>query len=119
MNEHVKVLVTGAGSLLGQGIIRALRGSSFKTTIAAVDPHPLAAGLYWVEAPYVVPPVREEEYLERIEEILSRERPDAVLVGTDVELGRTSSCRSAWAPRMRNTRRGRSASTANMRDRSS
>jgi carbamoyl-phosphate synthase large subunit len=87
MNDHVKVLVTGAGSLLGQGIIRALRVSSFKTTIAAVDPHPLAAGLYWVEAPYVVPPVREEEYLERIEEIISRERPDAVLVGTDVELG--------------------------------
>ena len=87
MSDHVKVLVTGAGSLLGQGIIRALRASSFKTTIAAVDPHPLAAGLYWVEAPYVVPPVREEEYLERMEEIFSRERPDAVLVGTDVELG--------------------------------
>lgn len=83
----MKVLVTGAGSLLGQGIIRALRASSLHASIVAVDPSPLAAGLYWVEAPYVVPPVAEAPYLERIEEILSRERPDAVLIGTDVELG--------------------------------
>ncbi len=87
MKTDLKVLVTGAGSLLGQGIIRALQLSSLRPTIVAVDPSPLAAGLYWVEAPYVVPPVAEGGYLRRIEEILSRERPDAVLIGTDVELG--------------------------------
>lgn len=87
MRETVKVLVTGAGSLLGQGIIRALQASSLKASIVAVDPSPLAAGLYWVQAPYVVPPVAQSRYLDRIEEILARERPDAVLIGTDVELG--------------------------------
>lgn len=86
MKADLKVLVTGAGSLLGQGIIRALQASSLRPTIVAVDPNPLAAGLYWVKAPYVVPPVAEDGYLRRIEEILSRERPDAVLIGTDVEL---------------------------------
>lgn len=87
MKTDLKVLVTGAGSLLGQGIIRALQMSSIRATIVAVDPSPLAAGLYWVEAPYVVPPAAEEGYLRRIDEILARERPDAVLIGTDVELG--------------------------------
>lgn len=86
MKADFKVLVTGAGSLLGQGIIRALQASSLRPTIVAVDPSPLAAGLYWVDAPYVVPPVAEDGYLRRIEEILSREMPDAVLIGTDVEL---------------------------------
>jgi carbamoyl-phosphate synthase large subunit len=86
VKTDVKVLVTGAGSLLGQGIIRALQSSSLRPRIVAVDPSPLAAGLYWVEAPYLVPPVSDDGYLRRIEEILSRENPDAVLIGTDVEL---------------------------------
>jgi carbamoyl-phosphate synthase large subunit len=81
-----KVLVTGAGSLLGQGIIRALHASSLRPTIVAVDPSPLAAGLYWVPRRYLVPAVTDGAYLHRVEQILSWERPDAVLVGTDVEL---------------------------------
>jgi carbamoyl-phosphate synthase large subunit len=87
VKSDLKVLVTGAGSLLGQGIIRALQMSSLRPTIVAVDPSPLATGLYWVEAPYVVPLAAGEGYLRRIEEILARESPDAMLIGTDVELG--------------------------------
>jgi carbamoyl-phosphate synthase large subunit len=86
VKANPKVLVTGAGSLLGQGIIRALQVSSLRPTIVAVDPSPLAAGLYWVEVPYVIPLVADDGYLRRIEEILEREVPDAVLIGTDVEL---------------------------------
>jgi len=51
----MKVLITGAGALLGQGIIRALRNSDLNATIIAVDPDPLAAGLYWADAAYLVP----------------------------------------------------------------
>lgn len=82
----MKVLITGAGALLGQGIIRSLRRSSLDIEIVAVDPSPLSAGLYWADTRHAVPMARDPAYLERIRAILARERPDAVLIGTDVEL---------------------------------
>lgn len=82
----MKVLVTGAGALLGQGIIRSLLESSLRPTVIAADPSPQAAGLYWTPSRYLIPMATEATYLARIEALLERERPDAVMVGTDVEL---------------------------------
>lgn len=82
----MKVLVTGAGALLGQGIIRSLRWSALKPRIVAVDPSPLAAGLYWADERSLVPLASDPRYLEELRALLARTRPDAVLVGTDVEL---------------------------------
>lgn len=82
----MKVLVTGAGALLGQGIIRALRGSTLPTHIAACDPSPLAAGLYWADSAYLIPFATAADYGNRVRALLARVRPDAVLLGTDVEL---------------------------------
>jgi carbamoyl-phosphate synthase large subunit len=86
MNCEIKVLVTGAGALLGQGVLRALKASSLKVRLIAVDPSPLAAGLYWADAAHLIPMAAAPDFLARIEEILSRERPDVVFIGTDVEL---------------------------------
>lgn len=82
----MKVLVTGAGALLGQGVIKALRASTLNPKIVAVDPSPTAAGLYWADAAFLVPMASADDYLEKIRALLARERPDIVLVGTDVEL---------------------------------
>ncbi len=82
----MKVLVTGAGALLGQGLIRAVRGSSLRAQIVAVDPNPFSAGLYWADSAHLVPMASEPGYLEAIRALLCVEKPDAVLVGTDVEL---------------------------------
>ncbi len=82
----MKVLVTGAGALLGQGIIRALKRSELQTTIVAVDPSPLSAGLYWVDRGHLVPMARDADYLDEVRRIMAIERPDVVLIGTDVEL---------------------------------
>lgn len=82
----MKVLVTGAGALLGQGLIRALRASSLKTEIIAVDPNPLSAGLYWADTAHLVPMASHPDYHDAMTRLLALERPDAVLVGTDVEL---------------------------------
>jgi carbamoyl-phosphate synthase large subunit len=81
----VKVLVTGAGALLGQGIIRALRSSSIDVEIVAVDASVLSAGLYWADAAYLIPMANDPGYIAHIDELLRREKPDAVLVGTDTE----------------------------------
>ena len=90
----MKVLVTGAGALLGQGIIRALKLSSLNPRIVAVDPSPLAAGLYWSDSAHLVPMASSPSYLDRLGEILASEKPDAVLVGTDVELSVLARSRS-------------------------
>ncbi len=82
----MKVLVTGAGAVLGQGILRCLLDAKRRPTIVAVDPSPLAAWLYWVDRRHLVPLARDPSYLDRFVGILAAERPDAVLVGTDVEL---------------------------------
>lgn len=82
----IKVLVTGAGSLLGQGIIKSLRMADTHYEIVAVDPDPRSVGLYWADRGHLVPLARESNYLEILYQIIDRERPQVVLVGTDVEL---------------------------------
>jgi carbamoyl-phosphate synthase large subunit len=82
----MKVLVTGAGALLGQGIIKSLRMPSLQYEIIAVDPDPRSVGLYWADRSYLIPLATDPAYLNRIRSILAAERPDAVLIGTDVEL---------------------------------
>lgn len=81
-----KILVTGAGALLGQGIIKSLRACSLKTTIISVDPNPLSVGLYWTDGAHLVPMASAPGYMEQVEALLRLERPDVVMVGTDTEL---------------------------------
>ena len=82
----MKVFVTGAGAVLGQGIIKSLRQSTLSCTIVAADPNPLSSGLYWADQAYRIPLAHEPDFAARIDELLDRERPDILLVGTDVEL---------------------------------
>ncbi len=84
--KRIKVLVTGAGALLGQGIIKSLRMSALDCEIIGADPHPLAAGLYRSDKAYLLPMAKSGDFLSSLLEIVKRERVDVVLVGTDVEL---------------------------------
>lgn len=81
-----RILVTGAGALLGQGVMRAIRTSGRPLDIIAVDPSPLAAGLYWTDRSHLVPMADSPDYIPRLHEIISAERPTIIMVGTDVEL---------------------------------
>jgi len=84
--DKIKVIITGAGALLGQGMIRSLKQSSLKTHIVAVDPSPYAAGLYWSDSAHLIPYANDPRYIDQIKNIIRIETPDAILVGTDVEL---------------------------------
>ena len=83
---RVKILVTGAGAVLGQGIMKSLRQSKLDCAIIATDPNPLSSGLYWADQAYRIPMATAPFYMDRMIELIDRERPHAVLVGTDVEL---------------------------------
>jgi carbamoyl-phosphate synthase large subunit len=98
-DSRVKVLVTGAGALLGQGIVRSLINGSLAAEIVAVDPSPLAVGLYWTARRHLVPLARDPSFADRIEALLRLERPDAVLIGTDVELPVFAEHRQDWETR--------------------
>lgn len=82
----IRVLVTGAGALLGQGIIKSLRRSSLELKIAAADPNPLSAGLFWADEAYVLRMADDPTYLDRLCEVIARAKPDILIPGTDVEL---------------------------------
>jgi carbamoyl-phosphate synthase large subunit len=81
-----RALVTGAGALLGQGIIKSLLWAETPYEVVALDPSPLSPGLFWADRGYTVPFASDPAFLKSVEEIVAREQPDIVLVGTDVEL---------------------------------
>ncbi|MEZ4238641.1 MAG: ATP-grasp domain-containing protein [Myxococcota bacterium] len=83
----MKVMVTGAGALLGQGIVRSLLESALQPEVLAVGPSPLDQALYWVPHRALVPMAADPAYLDVVRRLLAEHRPDAVLIGTDVELG--------------------------------
>lgn len=95
----MKVIVTGAGALLGQGILRSLQGVTPEVEIVAVDPSPLAAGLYWAKDRRLIPFASDPEYVARIEELLAELRPDALIPGTDIELPLIARMRESWEKR--------------------
>jgi carbamoyl-phosphate synthase large subunit len=91
-----KIIVTGAGAVLGQGIIKSLRSALSRYEIIAADPNPLSPGLYWADKAIIIPMANAPDYEQAIRKILEQERPDAVLVGTDVELSFFAQKRSEW-----------------------
>ena len=83
----MKVLVTSAGALLGQGIIRSLEKCTVaKIDIVACDPDPRSPGLYWNKGSRLLPFAKDPHFIDKFADLLSEEKPDAVCVGTDPEL---------------------------------
>lgn len=80
------ILVTGAGALLGQGILRCLNFSRTDYHIVSVDPDVKATGHALANISYKVPYVSNPQYQEKVEEIITKENIDIILIGTDVEL---------------------------------
>ncbi|WP_379923341.1 ATP-grasp domain-containing protein [Erythrobacter sp. R86502] len=95
----IKVAVTGAGAVLGQGIIKSLKMAPCKYDVLALDPNPLSPGLYWADSHHLIPMANDPRYGGAIETLLEAERPDAVLVGTDVELAIFSRNKDIWETR--------------------
>lgn len=80
------ILVTGAGALLGQGMLRCLQNFRSEYNIFTADPSPYSTGHWLGDKPFKIPFVTSENYLNEIEKILESVNIDAILIGTDVEL---------------------------------
>lgn len=80
------ILVTGAGALLGQGILRCLNFSNNQYNIITADPDVRSTGHALAHTSYKIPFASDPSYLDKIEVIILKEKVDVILIGTDVEL---------------------------------
>lgn len=92
MKKTYNVLITAAGSILGQGIIKCLKhinsseNSSINYKIFSIDMSPLASGLYRTEKAFLVPPFSSPDYFDAIIKICRENQINAVFIGSDEEL---------------------------------
>ena len=88
----INIMVTGVGSLLGQGIIKALKYSSLRYNLVGTDYFAKSVGLYWVDKGYILPDILDkrvnnmDEWLHIIIGIIKINGIDVVLVGLDFEV---------------------------------
>jgi carbamoyl-phosphate synthase large subunit len=92
MKKNATVLVTAAGGIVGQGIMKSLRLASslalapISYRILAVDSSPLAAGLYRSDIGHIVPKATDPGYIDSIIKYLRDYEVEALFVGSDEEL---------------------------------
>ena len=82
----VRVLVTGAGSGVGNGIVKALRHGTLPLTIFCSDIGPLNVGLYRADEAVIWPKVESPGALEAITKSLKALAIDVVLIGSEFDL---------------------------------
>ncbi|WP_226063982.1 ATP-grasp domain-containing protein [Kaistella polysaccharea] len=80
------ILVTGAGALLGQGILRLLNIADFPKKIYTADPDPRSTGHWLGDFAITIPKVSDANYIDALKKVVAAYKIDAILVGTDVEL---------------------------------
>jgi len=86
-----KILVTGAGSLLGQGIIKTIKSCKIKYEIYGTDYLEDSIGLYWCKKGYILPDFlkakeNENKWLLKIIRIIKKHKINYVIPGLDFEL---------------------------------
>lgn len=95
--SEITVLMTGAGAPGASGIIRSLRSNGERPVrIVGTDMNPDAYGFALADAGYAVPGGTDPDYLDRMVDVVGRERPDVVLPLTTDELGPLAAGRDAF-----------------------
>lgn len=86
MRKPCRVLVTGAGSGVGQGIVKALRISDLPVVIIGADIAPMNAALYRTDEAVLIPRVETEGALGRIIELFKHYDIQVVMIGSEFDL---------------------------------
>ncbi|MFL5763739.1 MAG: hypothetical protein ACJ77K_07325 [Bacteroidia bacterium] len=81
-----KVLVTGIGGNVGQGIIRNIRSLPYDIKVTGTNITAFSSGNYLCDSFYVVPYAYDEKYISSIREIVEKEQIDLVIPSTDYEV---------------------------------
>src|SRR5256885_17210683 len=92
MRTKATVLVTAAGGIVSQGIMKSLKLSNIKKyhpvmyEIVATDINAQAAGLYRSDIGILVPSPSASDYIDSIIKICKEQNVQAIFVGSDEEL---------------------------------
>ena len=81
-----KVLVTGIGGNVGQGILRNIRKSGFNINIIGTNTIAFSAGNYLCDTTYKVPFAELPDYIPTIQKIVAEEKIDLIIPSTDFEV---------------------------------
>ena len=88
----MNILVTGAGSLIGHGVLRSIRKMAKQDlTVFTADPDYRAAGHWLGDHAVTIPVARNDYYIEVLASVVDRHKIDLVFIGTDPELYKISS----------------------------
>jgi carbamoyl-phosphate synthase large subunit len=82
----IRVVVTGAGSGVGQGIMKALRLSQLPIYLIAGDIGPLNCGLYRADEGVFLPRVEQAGALSEIVSTVQRIAAEVVMIGSEFDL---------------------------------
>jgi carbamoyl-phosphate synthase large subunit len=80
----MRVAVTAAGGGVGQSILKALKDSKYEAV--AIDPSPLAVGLYFTNKAYIGKNYDDKKFIDRLIEICHKEKCKYLFSGLDAEL---------------------------------
>ncbi|MDT0677477.1 ATP-grasp domain-containing protein [Autumnicola musiva] len=82
----MNILVTGAGALLGQGILRSLNEIKGNMTIHTCDPAWRSGGHWLGDFAHTIPLATDNNYIVEISRLISENNINLLFIGTDVEL---------------------------------
>ena len=84
--KKINVIVTGAGSGVGQSILKSLKISKLKLNIISSDISPLNAALFRYDKSIIIPKVEDKDSLKRIINILNKNEIHVLFVGSEYEV---------------------------------
>jgi len=84
--EKTSILVTGAGAVIGQGIIKSLKASGSTFRIIAMDMNPNAVGFAWADVSYQVPRADSDDWCSAICRICNCEGIRLILPGIEQDV---------------------------------
>ncbi|WPU95788.1 hypothetical protein SNE25_09690 [Mucilaginibacter sabulilitoris] len=84
--DQKKVLVTGIGGNVGQGIIRNIRTTNFPIEVIGCNVLAFSAGNHLCDRFYQTPYAYDKDYIPTIIDIVKREKIDLIIPSTDYEV---------------------------------
>ncbi len=87
MSLAPSVLVTSVGSGVGYGVLHAFRRAARRYRVIGANCEAVAAGNFRCDRLHLMPPTSDADaYLEALDRVLARERPELLVPGHDSEL---------------------------------
>lgn len=87
-DSTINVLVTGVGAIIGQGIIKSLRASSYKVRVIGADKSNQSHGVFLCDTFYQKPLCSESDikYLNFWRDLIQEENVNIVMLGLEIDM---------------------------------